>query len=234
MPAPISSDAVAARVIMLWACTAEDCLKYPATWRATSWLLPASVDLPKGSTGPSQTADDSSHASAPSAKLDWTSNSAVQLKQNNLDTDMWGASADAWGSPTSAAPPATTPSPHSVFDYKDLERALDSYQHSDKPSQNSKGKQADAAALPQPEQKDSCCLDVTGSQLPGFYLKMVPEAAAMKADMSAEDQHVAELLAAYTAANPEVLTTCCTCVVHQFIAALIATHVSIPTTRHSL
>lgn len=224
-----------ARVLMLWACTAEDCLKYPASWRATSWLLPASVDLPKGSADhPSQTADDSSHASAPSAELDWTSNSAVHLEQNSLDTEMWGASANAWGSPTSTAPPTATPSPHSVFDYKDLERALDSYQHSDKPLQNSKGKQAGAAAPPQTEQQDSCCLDLNGSQLPGFYLNMVPEAAAMKADMSAEDQHVAELLAAYAAANPEVLTICYPWLVQQSTAALLATHVSIATTRHSL
>lgn len=200
------------RVLMLWACTAETCVAEPASWRAISCMLPVTTALP-----PHSITASSNHVQAMPAELDWTSMPADQPTQYSSDSGAWGSAANDWGSPTASPQPSTTPSPHSVFDYRDLEQALDSYQQYDRPQHSSKGKQA-ASALPRTADADSCSMDLHGSQLPGFYVNMVPEAAAMKADMSADDRHIAELLAAYEQANQEV------CAVKMAIAPLCCLH----------
>lgn len=139
------------------------------------------------------------------SELDWTSASSDKQGQCNTNADSWGSAADDWGSPSVNAPSNITAlSPHSVFDYKDLEQALAGCQQSDKLQHSKKGKQPACVSGLEPQSVASCSRDLNGSELPGFYLNMVSEAAALKTDMSAEDQHIAELLAAYESANQEV------------------------------
>ena len=145
-----------------------------------------------------------SSAAAKFPENDWTSKSPDKLDQCNTDADQWGASADDWGTPTNAPNSTPAPSPHSVFDYKDLEQALDSCQQSDKLQHSQKGKQPACVSKPDVQGIASCSRDLNGSELPGFYLNMVFEAEALKGDMSSEDQHIAELLASYESANQEV------------------------------
>lgn len=146
--------------------------------------------------------DSSTHAQAMPTEFDWTSSTGDQPGPCSSN-DAWGSLGNDWGSPSSTPLP-TAASPHSVFDYKDLEQALNSYQQYDRSEQSSRGKQASSAAMPDNANVESCSMDLHGSQLPGFYLNMVPDAAAKQADLSAEDQHIAELLAAYQQAVQEV------------------------------
>lgn len=193
---------------MLWACIAEGCLHDPSSWRALSCVLPKATEPPKTSPAkPTHIPLSNDQAQEESAQLDWTSPAAGP-------TDAWGASANDhdWGnaSPAPPAAAAAAPSPHGVFDYKDLEAALSSFQQSSNLeagiARHKKEKLVPASAAWPTECKLSSTVAAkcNKAQLPGFYLNVVPESVAMPGTESAEDQHIAELLARYQSSNPEV------------------------------
>ena len=111
----------------------------------------------------------------------------------------WGvASGDSWGG-------SQLDSNDNTFNFSDLEQALDTAQSN---ASRIPPQQAQPGTQIEHQQPDvaSCTLDEkhAGPQLPGFYLHMTSEAAGASESMTAEDRHIAELVAAYQNENQKV------------------------------
>ncbi len=133
-------------------------------------------------------------------------NNAENTLQQSQAGDAWGTTDDSWGSQTHKENDASQG--NDAFDFSDLEQALNkSYQQQTMPAPDSQ--QAEVITQPRGQQLQatSCCSlssDMAGPQLPGFYLHMTAEAVEASSSMSAEDQHIAELVTAYEQGNQQV------------------------------
>ena len=127
------------------------------------------------------------HQQQPDSSSDWGLNNA----------DNWG---DEMPSDTQHA------ANQSLFDFSDLEQALSTAHTSKTPVSQPQHMQAALQTQHQHQSVSSCTLDgkLVGPQLPGFYLHMTPESAGASASMTAEEQHIADLVAAYQADNQQV------------------------------
>lgn len=152
----------------------------------------------------------------------------------SLGGDPWGTTDNTWGQPHETG---TGAGQNTVaFDFSDLEQALaDSEQQSLMPASKPQKTQVTTLMSGQQHESEPSCgfsQQMTGPELPGFYLHMTAEAAA-PLSMSAEDQHIAELVAAYQNENQQVqalshfgawhllclyAVTVCTCT-HVFISS---------------
>ncbi|KAA6430063.1 MAG: hypothetical protein FRX49_00494 [Trebouxia sp. A1-2] len=132
--------------------------------------------------------------------------SLLSVQKQSQAGDAWGTTDNSWGSQTHKENDASQG--NNAFDFSDLEQALNkSYQQQSMPASNSQ--QAEVITQPhgQQLQTTSCCSlspDMAGPQLPGFYLHMAPEAVGASSSMSAEDQHIAELVTAYEEGNQQL------------------------------
>lgn len=129
--------------------------------------------------------------------------------------DTWGASDDTWGA--SETDDGAILHGKEAFDFSDLDTALSKALEHD-PSNSFKQHDRDTSKSAQKQQQhqhrqphaSSCCLssDVAQRFLPGFYLHMTAEALGASTSLSAEDQHIAELVAAYQDETQQVHNTC--------------------------
>lgn len=187
---------------MLWACISPECAKGACSWRAFSCQLPSNTQTESNKIA--QSSQDIGHdLSATESPSVSNADNALQQSQAG---DAWGTTDNSWGSQTHKENDASQG--NNAFDFSDLEQALNkSYQQQSMPASNSQ--QAEVITQPhgQQLQTTSCCSlspDMAGPQLPGFYLHMAPEAVGASSSMSAEDQHIAELVTAYEEGNQQV------------------------------
>ena len=203
VPAPFSTAtlAVSERVLMLWACTSQPCANNASSWRAFSCHLPSSVtahNKPPLSDAESSSQHDN-RATSPTK-----SDGNAQQQPADVQTDSWGTADDSWGACPNDDVNAEQ-QPGAALDFSDLENALSKTQQQVS-TKLSKQHTKDTAKLvhskhqqQQQQNVSSCCLnlDVARPSMPGFYMHMVTEAAGAPATMSADDQHIADLVAAY-------------------------------------
>ena len=178
------------RVLTVWTCASQPCANDVSSWRAITCHLPGSITTDSKSKTP-----DCNTVSAIPDHITSTSTPGAQQEPAADEVDSWGAATDAWGA--SPADDSVGLQNQEAFDFSDLEDALSNT--------------VNCVTTKQPKQRDrdisqhqqqhasSCCLamDVARHSLPGFYLHMTAEAAGASASLSAEDQHIAELVAAY-------------------------------------
>lgn len=201
VPAPLltATFTILDRILALWACVSQQCANDTSSWRAFTCHLPDSTTIN------SKTPEPDAFSTAPDHI---NSSSSQSIQQKPADEDSWGATDDTWG-----ASQADDAGLHgqSAFDFSELESALsNAVQHSCKKSFKQHDKDISKAmhSQQQHEQKhaSSCCLATDASQysLPGFYLHMTAKPSGTSASLSAEDQHIAELVAAYQDENKQV------------------------------
>ncbi len=186
---------------MLWACISPECAKGAGSWRAFSCQLPSNTE------DDSNKVAQSTHPQNDLSAIASPSSPDVNNADNTFDQsqvgDVWGTTDDSWGSQTYK----DASQRNDAFDFSDLEQALNkSHQQQAMPAP--KLQQAEVITQPREQlQTTSCCSlrpDMAGPQLPGFYLHMAAEAVGASSSMSAEDQHIAELVTAYQQDNQQV------------------------------
>lgn len=187
---------------MLWACLSPECAKGAGSWRAFSCQLPSNTQAKSDKVAQStQDIENGLFAMDPPSV-----NNADNTLQQSQAGDAWGTTDDSWGSQTHKENDASQG--NDAFDFSDLEQALNkSHQQQTMPAPYSQ--QAKVITQPRGEQLQtmSCCglsPDMAGPQLPGFYLSMTAEAVGASSSMSAEGQHIAELVTAYEQGNQQV------------------------------
>lgn len=203
---------------MLWTCTSEDCVKNAASWRAFSCYLPRnkqthipSAPLSNGYADPASSAVQSHNSSHPTHSDQGVPEESLCTAQES--TDSWGATGGSWGTPHHDSSNMTN-QPTDAFDFSDLEQALNrSQDQASKPPSKLQPLHNPMQSQRQQQPVFSCGLnsDCIGAQLPGFYLHMVAEAAGPSASLSTEEQHIAELVAAYQHEFQQVLSLLCSC-----------------------
>ena len=144
------------------------------------------------------------HGITTPADAEHDSQSNEHQQQSELSSD-WGLNtADNWGDemPTDTQHAAS----QTPFDFSDLEQALSTVHTSEASVSQPQHIQPALQTQDQHQNVSSCTLDgkLVGPQLPGFYLHMGPESAGASASTTAEEQHIAELVAAYHADNQQV------------------------------
>ena len=202
-------------ILTLWTCTSSECAKDTGTWRAVSCHVPRNIQVdshtvPKHS---SNTSKDLSVSGLSVGSLVATPDPGCSEEKSDTSQagDPWSTSNDTWGqthvTDTAAGQGAD------AFDFSDLEQALaDSEQQSLTPASKPQTTPVNTLVSGQRLESEPSCgfnQEMTGPQLPGFYLHMAAEAAA-PSSMSAEDQHIAELVAAYQNESQQVqaLSSC--------------------------
>ena len=127
---------------------------------------------------------------------------SAQQQLVDVQTDSWGTADDSWGACTVNDLGAEQQA-DAAFDFSDLENALSRSQQQFS-TKASKQRSKDTGMLLHSQQQQqqnvsSCCLnlDLARPSVPGFYLHMTTEAAGAPASNSADDQHIADLVAAY-------------------------------------
>ena len=192
-------------VLMLWACISPECAKGAGSWRAFSCQLPSNTEVESNKVAQS-TQDVQNDFLAMKSPSSPDVNNADNTSQQSPAGDAWGTIDDSWGSQTHKENDANQG--NDAFDFSDLEQALNkSHQQQNMPASNSQ--QAEVVTHPcgQQLQTLSCCSlspDMAGPQLPSFYLHMTAQAAGASSSMSAEDQHIAELVTAYQQGKQQV------------------------------
>lgn len=143
-----------------------------------------------------------------------SNNTSAQQQSATDETDSWdagdstwGAADNIWGVSSSQGNQAEQQS-QDAFDFSDLESALSNVQQQataqaskqqqhiiSKPSQGHHQQQPQQ----QQQQRPSCTISTVTppASVPGFYLHMSSEAAGASDSMSAEDQQIGTLVAAY-------------------------------------
>ena len=186
MPAPLSTETftINDRILILWACVSQHCANDISSWRAFTCHLPDSTTTNNNTPEPKTTPDHTNSSSSQS----------VQQEPAANEEDSWGATNDTWGA--SQADDAGLQG-QSAFNFSDLESALSNAV----PIKRSKQHDRDTSKSMHSQQQHapSCCLATDASQyfLPGFYLHMTTNPSGASANLSAEDQHIADLVAAY-------------------------------------
>lgn len=190
---------------MLWACISPDCAKGAGSWRAFSCQLPSNTQAESNEVAQS-TQDIRNDLFAMESPSSPDVNNADNTLQQSQAADAWGATDDSWGSQTHNENDASQG--NDAFDFSDLEQALNkSHQQQNTPAPNSQQAEVITQPCGQQLQTMSCCglsPDMAGPQLPGFYLHMTAEAVGASSSMSAEDQHIAELVTAHQQGNQQV------------------------------
>ncbi len=207
---------------MLWACISPECATGAGSWRAFFCQLPSNTQAASNKVAHSaqDTRNDLSAMESPSSP---DVNNADNTFHQSPAGDAWGAIDDSWGSQPHKENDASQG--NDAFDFSDLEQALNkSHQQQTMPASNFQ--QAEAIAQPRGQQLQttSCCSlspEMAGPQLPSFYLHMTAEAVGASSRLSAEDQHIAELVTAHQQGNQQVqaippvpsvvLVTCTVC-----------------------
>lgn len=212
VPAPLSTAhaTIADRVLMVWACAAQPCATEVSSWRAFTCHLPGSATADSKTPEPAATSSMPHHTATNSPGAQQESAVAVADSSSAADhtwgasDENWGASDDTWGA--SQIDDGADLHGKDAFDFSDLDTALTQavahvpskpYKQNDRDSSKSVQKQQQHQHRQPPA--SSCCAtsDVAQRSLPGFYLHMTAEALGASASLSAEDQHIAELVAAY-------------------------------------
>ena len=141
-----------------------------------------------------------------------TSNHDVQQESAVTAADSWGAADDTWGASEDVWGGPKMDDGHIIngkdaFDFSDLDTALtNALEHA--PNKSYKQHDRDTSQSVPKQHASSCCLDSdVAHYLPGFYLHMTAEAFGVSATLSAGDQHIAELVAAYQDETQQVQTT---------------------------
>ena len=189
-------------VLMLWACISPDCAKGAGSWRAFSCKLPSNTQAKSNKIAQS-TQDIRNDLLAMDPPSAYNADDTLQQSQAG---DAWGTTDDSWGSQTHKENDASQG--NDAFDFSDLEQALNkSHQQQNMPAPNSQ--QAKVITQPHgPQLQTTSCYsmspDMAGPQLPGFYLHMTAETLGASSSMSAEDQHIAELVNAYQQGTQQV------------------------------
>lgn len=195
VPAPLSKAdfTIRDRILTLWACVSQQCANDISSWRAFTCHLPDST------TTNSQTPEPNASSTTPD-HINSSSSQNVQQESAANEEDCWGGSNDTWG--TSQADDERLQG-QNAFDFSDLENALNNaVQHASTKfcKQHDRDVSKSMHSQQQHEQlhASSCCVATDASQhfLPGFYLHMTADPSGTSAT-SAEDQHVADLVAAY-------------------------------------
>jgi len=190
---------------MLWACISPECAKGAGSWRAFSCQLPSNTEDESNKVAHSPR-DIQTHFLAMESPSSPDVNNADNASQQRPAGDAWGTTDDSWGSQTHKENDASQG--NDAFDFSDLEQALNkSHQQQSMPAPSSQ--QAEVITQPRGQQLQtgSCCSlspDMAGPHLPSFYLHMTAEAVGASSSMSAEDQHIAELVTAYQQGNQQV------------------------------
>lgn len=207
VPAPLSTATftIVDRILTLWACVSQQCANDTSSWKAFTCHLPDSKATY------SKTPESNIVSTTPDHNNSGSSQSAQQEPAPD-EEDSWGATNDTWG-----AAQADDAGLHGqdAFDFSDLESALsnvvqlastNSFKQHDRDISKSTHSQQ------QHEQKhaSSCCLatDASKYSLPGFYLHMTANPSGTSASLSAEDQHIADLVAAYQDETKQVQIMC--------------------------
>ena len=189
-------------VLMLWACISPECAKGAGSWRAFSCKLPSNTQAKSNKIAQS-TQDIRNDLLAMDPPSAYNADDTLQQSQAG---DAWGTTDDSWGSQTHKENDASQG--NDAFDFSDLEKALNkSHQQQNMPALTLQ--QAEVVTQPRGQQLQTipCCSlnpDTAGPQLPSFYLHMTAEAVGASSSMSAEDQHIAELVTAYQQGNQQV------------------------------
>jgi hypothetical protein len=200
-PQPANSDGV----LMLWACISPECAKGAGSWRAFSCQLPSNTQA-KSNKGAQSTQDIQNDLSTMELPSSPDGDNADNSLQQSPAGDAWGTTDNSWGSQTHKENDASQG--NDAFDFSDLEKALNkSHQQQNMPALTLQ--QAEVVTQPRGQQLQTmpCCSlspDTAGPQLPSFYLHMTAEAVGASSSMSAEDQHIAELVTAYQQGNQQV------------------------------
>lgn len=196
VPAPLSTATftILDRLVTLWACASQQCANDISSWRAFTCHLPDSTVTN------SQTPEPDCSSNVPD-HIDIDSSSGTQQEPAADEGDSWGAASDSWGFSKDISAGLQG---QSAFDFSDLDSALsNAAQHVS--TRSSKQHHRDGSnSMPSQHQHhqthaSSCCL-ATGTSpsfLPGFYLHMTAESPGTSATLSAEDRHIADLVAAY-------------------------------------
>ncbi|DBA99946.1 TPA: programmed cell death protein, variant 2 [Trebouxia sp. C0004] len=191
-------------VLMLWACISPECAKGVSSWRAFSCQLPSNTQAESNKVAQS-TQDIRNDLFAVESPSCPDMNNVDNTLQQSQAGDAWGATDDSWGSQTHKQNDASQG--NDVFDFSDLEQALHkSHQQQIMPAPHSQLAEAITQPCGHQLQTASCCSlspDMAGPQLPGFYLHLTAEAVGASSSMSAEDQHIAELVTAYQQGNQQ-------------------------------
>ena len=204
VPAPLSTATFTMfdRLVTLWACVSQQCANDITSWRAFTCHLPDSTVTNSKTPQPDSSSNIPGHT-------DINSSSNPQQEPAAEEGDSWGAASDSWG--FFKADNSAGLQGQSAFDFSDLDSALSSAaQHVSTRSCKQHHRDSSQSMQSQHQHQthaSSCCL-ATGtspSSLPGFYLHMTAESAGTSATLSAEDRHVADLVAAYQNETKEVL-----------------------------
>lgn len=187
---------------MVWACPSQPCSNKVSGWRAFTCHVPGRA------TAASMTSEPKALSSTPQHTA--TDTHCTQQESTMVVADSWGATDDTWGS--SQTDHDTDFQGKDAFDFSDLDCALtnasqhvpeNSHKQHNRPTSKSMQRQHQH----QGQHASSCCLtsDVAQPSLPGFYLHMTAEASGGSSSLSAEDQHIADLVAAYQDETQQVL-----------------------------
>ena len=127
--------------------------------------------------------------------------SRAQHESADTEYSSWGTADSSWGASTTDSIGGEQQATD-AFDFSDLEQALSNSQLQGSSKASSKQHQKDSSTQNEAQQQQpapSCGLEANAARLslPGFYLHMSQEAARATGSMSAEDQHIADLVAAY-------------------------------------
>lgn len=218
---------------MVWACAAQPCATEVSSWRAFTCHLPGSATADSKTPEPAATSSMPHHTATNSPGAQQESAVAVADSSSAADhtwgasDENWGASDDTWGA--SQIDDGADLHGKDAFDFSDLDTALTQavahvpskpYKQNDRDSSKSVQKQQQHQHRQPPA--SSCCAtsDVAQRSLPGFYLHMTAEALGASASLSAEDQHIAELVAAYQDQTQQVHN-------HPLFGVLIRPHCSV-------
>ena len=192
-------------MLTLWACVSQQCANDISSWRAFTCHLPDSTSTN------SETPEPNASSTTPD-DINSSSSQSVQQEPAANEEDSWGATNDIWG-----ASQADNERLHgqTAFDFSDLESALvNAEQHASTKSckQHDRDISKSMHSQQQHEQQhaSSCCMatDVSQHFLPGFYLRMTANPSGTSARLSAEDQHIADLVAAYQDETKQVHYMC--------------------------
>ncbi len=207
-----TAPACPGRTLMLWACTMQHCAKQASSWRAFSCQLPSNKQ------GDSHKAPHSSEHAGHGASPGKDTSDATQLSdstpgavfdEGHSGDGSWFTNDDSWGGPQQHDNNNVVQT-SDAFDFSDLEHALNNSQtKQSKPAAKSQQTDTSMQHRQHHQQHLTSCGYMAGPQLPGFYLNMVSEAAGASASMTAEDQHIAELVAAYQYENQQVQFKLC-------------------------
>ena len=196
VPAPLSTATftIFDRILTLWTCVSQQCANDTSSWKAFTCHLPDST----------ATYSKTLAANAVSTTPNQSSSGSFQCAQQEPAADeehSWGATNGTWGA--SQADDAGLQG-QDAFDFSDLESALSNAVQLASTNSSQQHDRDISKPMHSQEQREhkhasSCCLatDASKYSLPGFYLHMTANPSGTSASLSAEEQHIADLVAAY-------------------------------------